>query len=210
MACVNLAFCESETFAVTNNRRFMAIIDDSKPNSVAVAEGIESEEPVLHINSAAEQESEILAKVKDWLIASFQAAKSNGGVLVVDDDDFNIKILKRFVAHDGYRTIYQASNGEEAVQIYKQHEGNVKVILMDNDMPVLNGMEATKQILAWNQNEGRRCVKVIGVTGNVHEDKLQGCLAAGMTTVLKKPVSMEELSRVMLEALLTSPSDEAD
>jgi CheY-like chemotaxis protein len=105
---------------------------------------------------------------------------------------------------DGYANVLQASNGKEAVNVYRQHASTVKIVLMDNDMPVMNGIEATKEILALNQNEHSSAgVKIIGVTGNVHEDKLQGCLDAGMFKVQKKPVTMEELSTTMLEAILS-------
>jgi CheY-like chemotaxis protein len=112
---------------------------------------------------------------------------------------FNLRILKRFLIQDGYSQIHTASNGEEGFNLYRKEQDRIKLVLMDNDMPIMNGIEATEKIIAWNREEGNReGVKIIGITGNVRDDQIAACLEAGMLRVMKKPVTLEELSKVLL------------
>lgn len=115
-------------------------------------------------------------------------------VLVVDDDSIVRLVHNRILARAGYTTM-QAQNGVEAVGLARQHAFDV--ILMDLNMPVMNGLEATEKIRA--QEAGKHHACIIGVTGFgdlAHDD----CMAKGMDLVLTKPVEAEELVRVVNQA----------
>ncbi|MBE0596061.1 MAG: response regulator [Desulfuromonadales bacterium] len=81
-----------------------------------------------------------------------------------------------------------AGNGREAVQ--KWHEGKFDLILMDLQMPEMNGLEATRQIRA--AEEGGR-IFILGLTAHTRHEVRVECLAAGMDKVLTKPVPIKEL-----------------
>jgi signal transduction histidine kinase/CheY-like chemotaxis protein len=161
--------------------------------------------PSLRFDSGRTEDlREVIEKVKEFLANTIKDVKQATTIMLVDDDDFNNKIIKRFVTHDGYSSILTASNGQEAVDQFEREGHRIRIILMDNDMPILNGIEATKKILEMKKADTRKeNVKIIGITGNVQEDKLQACSDAGMCRVLKKPVTMEELSHVMTEVLIS-------
>jgi CheY-like chemotaxis protein len=156
------------------------------------------------INSNLQTPEAVVQVMRQAIVESLGRMKTATSILITDDDDFNVKIVKRFVQRDGYTKIYTAVNGQDALNLYKDHSGKIDIVLMDNDMPILNGIAATKLILEYSSTLPDSRTKVVGITGNVHEDQLKGCLDAGMITVLKKPATMEELSTVMLSCLFGS------
>jgi CheY-like chemotaxis protein len=146
--------------------------------------------------------AEIIPLLKSDLNQKLQSIKHSTGILIADDDDFNLRIITTFVKHDGYKHVYTAKNCEEAFLIYQQESRKINVILMDNEMPLCDGPTCTKKIMNWMQERGIQTnVRIIGITGNVSEAKLKLCRESGMHPVLKKPVSMGDLSEVILQQL---------
>jgi CheY-like chemotaxis protein len=127
--------------------------------------------------------------------------RSNVGVLIVDDDEFNLKVLTKFVASDGYSVVFTAVNGDEAYRVYREEANRIRIILMDNETPFCNGPTATRRILSYQKSAQMPPVRIIGVTGNVLESQLNECLQAGMHQVLKKPVTMDQLCSSILKNL---------
>jgi len=114
-------------------------------------------------------------------------------VLVVEDNKINQTVLASMlqrmgVAHD------IANNGEEALQM--QAVDPVDLILMDCQMPVLNGYDATETIRADVARYGRP--RIIAVSANSMEDDKARCLAVGMDDFVAKPVRMDQLREVLL------------
>jgi len=114
-------------------------------------------------------------------------------VLVVEDNKINQTVLASMlqrmgVAHD------IANNGEEALQM--QAVDPVDLILMDCQMPVLNGYDATEAIRADVARYGRP--RIIAVSANSMEDDKARCLAVGMDDFVAKPVRMDQLREVLL------------
>ena len=114
--------------------------------------------------------------------------------LVVDDSLPNRKMLVRILERAGH-TCLSASNGHEAVEImdadntaavHDKDYDPVDSILMDYEMPVLNGPDATKIL----REKGYSNVTIIGVTGNVLSDDINYFISAGANKVLPKPVSL--------------------
>lgn len=109
-------------------------------------------------------------------------------ILIVDDEERNLRLLTGFCESLGYETI-TAKNGYEAVEITKEQAPDL--ILMDIMMPEMNGFEATEKIKA---DEKTGPIPVIIVTGlDSREDRIKG-ISIGADDFLTKPVDLEELS----------------
>jgi DNA-binding NarL/FixJ family response regulator len=109
-------------------------------------------------------------------------------VLIVDDHPMVRGGLKDFIqAYDGMEPVGEALNGIEAVEFCATHE--VDVVLMDMVMPLMDGSEATRRILALDKS-----IKVIVLTSFHERDLVHQALKAGATSYLLKNVSAEELA----------------
>jgi CheY-like chemotaxis protein len=88
-----------------------------------------------------------------------------------------------------------AKNGLEAVELYKKNR--YKFILMDENMPILNGIEATKQIRKFEKDNNLPHTIIIALTADVeNKDKF---LKVGMDYYLSKPLDIEKLEKIMGE-----------
>ncbi|NOY63883.1 MAG: response regulator [Nitrospirae bacterium] len=109
-------------------------------------------------------------------------------ILIVDDEEVNIKLLAALCESLGYRTI-TARNGIEAVDIATREMPDL--ILMDVMMPEMNGFEATERL---KSEESTRLIPIIIVTAlDSRDDRLKG-ISIGADDFLTKPVDLEELS----------------
>jgi NarL family two-component system response regulator LiaR len=109
-------------------------------------------------------------------------------VLIVDDHPMVRGGLKDFIlAYDWMEPVGEAQNGVEAVEFCATHE--VDVVLMDMVMPLMDGSEATRRILALGKP-----LKVIVITSFHERDLVQQALKAGATSYLLKNVSADELA----------------
>ncbi len=121
-------------------------------------------------------------------------------ILLVEDEPAIRQMVRMILAQRGWQSEV-AENGREAVK--KWSEGDFDLILMDLQMPEMNGLEATRQIRA--AEEGRR-IHILGLTAHTrHEVKLE-CLAAGMDMVLLKPIKIRELCAAIDRCLASSGS----
>jgi CheY-like chemotaxis protein len=125
-------------------------------------------------------------------------------VLVVDDNPINAKVACALLARLGLNT-QVAVNGVEAVAAVEAND--FCLVLMDCQMPEMDGLEATRRIRALGAP--RADVRIVALTASAMTDELQSCLEAGMNDTLTKPVSMAALSRVLNvappEARVTAP-----
>ncbi|MET1058466.1 MAG: ATP-binding protein [Nocardioides sp.] len=115
----------------------------------------------------------------------------HGHVLLVEDNEVNQLVALGFLESLGY-TADVAANGEEAVA--RAADATYDAILMDLQMPVLDGVAATRQIRA---AEGGRSVPIIAMTASAFEGEREKCLAAGMDDFLTKPVDSTRLASVL-------------
>jgi CheY-like chemotaxis protein len=110
--------------------------------------------------------------------------------LIVEDNPVNAKILSSFLKKTGIPSDV-AVNGKEGVE--KFSTGTFNVVFMDVQMPVMNGLEATKAIRDIEKNLKTR-VPVIAVTANA---KMKECIEAGMDAFIQKPFSIERLEETL-------------
>lgn len=124
-------------------------------------------------------------------------------VLVVEDTLLNQKVVLNQLKLLGYQAEC-ASNGREALEKLAQVPADV--VLMDCQMPVLDGYQATQALRAREKNNGRHTI-VIALTAHALASDRQKCLAAGMDDYLSKPVSIDRLGAT-LEHWLNSTNKE--
>jgi PAS domain S-box-containing protein len=120
-------------------------------------------------------------------------------VLVVDDHPTNREVLLRLLERAGH-DIQVASTGRESVEMWRSTRFDL--ILMDIQMPELDGFEATQEIRRQEALAGRATapVAIVAMTANVTEEDRRRCLAAGMNWFLGKPVEWKELEKVLERA----------
>jgi signal transduction histidine kinase/AmiR/NasT family two-component response regulator len=114
-----------------------------------------------------------------------------GTVLIADDYDINREIAGTMLESTKAMIIY-AENGEQAVEEYKKHFASIKLVLMDVQMPVMDGLEATRQIRA-SGLDGCDTVPIIAMTANAFEEDVKHCREAGMNAHLPKPFDIGNL-----------------
>ncbi len=110
-------------------------------------------------------------------------------ILVVEDSFVNRKILEQILKCEKYHCEF-ASNGSEAVEKFKKQFFDV--ILMDVEMPIMNGIETTKQMRIFEEKTGKHA-SIIGLSGNAHEAAKKIAYDAGMDDYLSKPYEKIDL-----------------
>ena len=117
-------------------------------------------------------------------------------ILVVDDSDFNRKFLSRLLCNNGHQ-VTQAEDGLVAVERVKESletDTPFDTILLDYEMPNMNGPDAAKAIRALHCD-----AYIVAVTGNMLQEDIQLFLSCGANTVLGKPLQMPKLEQLWLE-----------
>ena len=127
-----------------------------------------------------------------------------GLILVVEDNAISRTVIVSLLENLGFRCKVVA-NGQEAVNAVMQGI-QPALVLMDCEMPVMSGYQATEKIRQWERENGRMHLPIIALTANAFEDNRQRCLAAGMDDFLAKPVNMNLLA-VMLNKWVNQNSD---
>ena len=92
-----------------------------------------------------------------------------------------------------------AINGQEAFEKYKSNK--FRVILMDMQMPLIDGLEATELIRQYEKdNHIKQCCFIVALTANAFGEDRQKCMEAGMNEFISKPFKNEDLSRILNKA----------
>lgn len=115
-------------------------------------------------------------------------------VLVAEDDLVNRITVQRMLEREGHRATC-VTCGTEAVRAAA--EGPFDIILMDIEMPDMEGTEAARRIIGQAAAEGRDCPPVVALTAHGLRSDLERCRAAGMDGYMAKPVDREGLRRVL-------------
>ncbi|WP_413559854.1 ATP-binding protein [Bdellovibrio sp. HCB209] len=119
-----------------------------------------------------------------------QNVNRNGRILIVDDTEDNRFLLLTYLKKYPF-DIVQAENGLVAVE--KATTGNFDIILMDIQMPVMDGYVATRKIREWEKQNQHKPIPIIAVSANAMSEDIQKSLDAGCTEHLTKPVKKTAL-----------------
>jgi len=119
--------------------------------------------------------------------------------LVVDDSQTNRKLIRMILQQKGF-LVDEACNGQEAVDMARAHNCKYFVIFMDNQMPIMTGVEATKQITEFCSSP------IIGLTGNSLEEDVQEFLTAGAKQVMIKPCKKNDIFASLASVCHWSPA----
>lgn len=121
-------------------------------------------------------------------------------ILIVDDSKDNRNLLLHNLKRKGEYQLITANNGEEAVNIFKRRP--ISIILMDMEMPVMDGREATRKIRSLENGED---VPVIALTAHHGKNEQDKCLEAGANKFLTKPIRKQKLFETIEEYLKNEP-----
>ena len=123
-----------------------------------------------------------------------QGHRSTLRVLVAEDNLVNQTVAKRLLESLGC-AVFVAANGIEAVEAAKG--GDFAMILMDCQMPQMDGYDATRAIRAYEKLADRLSIPIIAVTANAIQGNRENCLAAGMNDFISKPIILTRLKDVV-------------
>ena len=116
--------------------------------------------------------------------------------LCAEDNELNAEILMELLKIEGAKCTI-CENGKEILKAFEQSApGDYDMILMDVQMPVMNGYEATKAIRR-SSHELAKTIPIIAMTANAFSEDIQHSLAAGMTAHVSKPVEMKVLEKTI-------------
>jgi CheY-like chemotaxis protein/HPt (histidine-containing phosphotransfer) domain-containing protein len=122
------------------------------------------------------------------------ARSVSGYVLVVDDNDANRKVAINILQRLGIRAD-TAEDGRQAVLAVHSH--NYDLVLMDCQMPIFDGYEATVAIRLWEAEDRRATLPIIALTASTLAEDRERCAAAGMSDFLRKPVTLAAMRRML-------------
>ena len=116
--------------------------------------------------------------------------------LLVEDNELNMEIARILLQDEGMNII-EAKNGKEAVEIFKGSIPNTfDFIFMDIMMPVMDGLEATKQIRKLERFDAKK-IPIIAMTANAFDEDRKECINAGMNEHIGKPIDIGELKKII-------------
>lgn len=120
---------------------------------------------------------------------------NNRVVLITEDEEVNFFYLKTLLKKTEARII-RAKNGKEAVDIIAEHKGEIDLILMDLNMPVMDGYEAMRRIKSKHPH-----IPIIAQTAYTLNNDRHKCLKAGFNDYIAKPINRVALFRMVNENL---------
>ncbi len=121
-------------------------------------------------------------------------SSAKGTVLLVDDSKMSRNMLRNILENDGYSILAEATNGAEAVEAYKKQKPDL--VTLDITMPVMDGIEALKNLLAYDPD-----VKAIMITAAGQQSKLIEALKIGAKKFITKPFEKEEIVQNIAEVM---------
>jgi signal transduction histidine kinase/CheY-like chemotaxis protein len=159
----------------------------------------------LDVMTDAVDLSELDTGHRTGLMPQDSSQQMSGRVLVVEDNRVNQQVICAMLNQLGFEVI-AVDNGQLAVERVMQEADTISAILMDVQMPVLDGYEATRQIRDWESFQGRSALPIIAVTADAFIEDQARCRDAGMDHFLPKPIKLSALS----EALCAFQTVQAD
>ena len=180
------------------------IVDGTKPSIALMSREYDDYEKYKHINSICfplycskihKAFDELLNPRADTNYDKKITNKFKGHILIAEDNEANQELIKIILSKYGL-TFDVANNGVEAFELYKNNKYDL--ILMDEQMPVMDGIEAVNRIIEYEELHGLRHTPVSALTANVIKGAKERGLLSGFDAFLGKPVVLKELERLFM------------
>ena len=152
---------------------------------------------------AALQASAVAAAAPAAALAPLAFAAQGATVLVAEDNAINRTVITAMLESIGVASVL-AEDGQQAAQALAQlvERGTPPaLVLMDMQMPVLDGLAATERIRAWEKEHQLPRVPIVALTANAYAEDRARCLSAGMDDFLAKPVNLVQLRAVVAQII---------
>lgn len=196
-------------------RRIRAIIGDSKPIIILTAydwTDIEEEARAAGVTAFCSKPL-FMSELREALLKPFEAEDASDpetetpdesfegkSILLVEDNELNQEIAETILKEHGF-TVDLAGDGTEAVEKMKTADADrYDLILMDIQMPLMDGYEATRRIRAL-ENKDKANIPIYAMTANAFEEDRQKALEAGLNGHIAKPIDISKLIAVLKGAL---------
>lgn len=165
---------------------------ESEPGTgtiVTITIPLKYQEPGLNNRESPPSPEHVLDQIEE-------ADYSGRRILVVEDNDLNREIVTEILSMTG-AVVESAENGREAVEMVEASEKDYyDLILMDLQMPVMNGYEAASALRAMDR-EDIRDIPIVAMTANAFLEDVQKSKASGMNEHMAKPLDIEQLQRML-------------
>ncbi|WP_447555516.1 ATP-binding protein [Vreelandella sp. EE22] len=132
---------------------------------------------------------------------------ANQHILVVEDNALNQTVAKEMLKRLGQR-VSLADNGEAALALLKHKRDDIDLVLMDMQMPVLDGLETARQWRSHERQHRLAYLPIVAMTANVMPEHRTRCMQSGMDDMIHKPFTRCELCQTLCRHLLKASSDE--
>ena len=119
-------------------------------------------------------------------------------ILIVDDDVVNRHLLKVFVQQFGCSPVVAVS-GKEGVKLYAEH--HPELVLMDIVMPIMDGIESTREIRAYELEQDIPAITIIAVTGRDEKSIETECKSAGLNRIIGKPIKANQIKEAVEDVI---------
>jgi signal transduction histidine kinase/ActR/RegA family two-component response regulator len=160
-------------------------VDKGSIFSFIIETSLMSAESVKGNNNFAAAETQTISDQSLGSSGSFRTAEKPL-ILVVEDNKVNSKLAERILTKAGFKVIL-AFNGEEGIQAFLSNP-DIKLILMDVSMPIMDGTTASAEIRKFEQAKNLRQTPIFALTAHATEDQSAACFDAGMNEFLTKPL----------------------
>ncbi len=122
---------------------------------------------------------------------------NNHKILIVEDNLINQKVVSKILEKFGIEYDI-ASNGLEAYNIVTENsnKNSYSIVLMDMQMPVMDGVTATKKII---KKMGKKAPPIVALTANAFDSDIKKCLSVGMCDFISKPISLDKINKILLK-----------
>lgn len=119
-------------------------------------------------------------------------------ILIADDNPVNLKVLGGLLKKMGHQ-YWSAANGQQAVNLFTHHISQMDVVLLDCEMPVMDGYSAARYMRELEASQHLPAVPIIAVTAHAFEQHLEQVKDAGMDDQLNKPITLSSLENKLKE-----------
>ena len=116
--------------------------------------------------------------------------------LVAEDNNVNQMVIKGILQKHGAKVVL-ANNGQEALQMYQRDHTQFDVVLMDIEMPIMNGYQSTQAIRVFEKRSGLARKPLFGLSAHALREFMNEAIKAGMDDFIAKPVTIDALARVL-------------